>query len=177
MVRASRLMLRREPQPRRGRQQVAAHVRIASVAVGGAWLVFHWPVLTLAVGGTCALLTFVRNRRERRRLSMLAALRRDEAICSFVRALPIREIDTRVVRATFDELRNYLKGEYNAFPLRPSDRPVEDLGIDPEDLEDIVVKVADRVGRSLDGYATNPRYQRLQTAGDLIMFLSNQPKV
>src|SRR5690606_13161612 len=110
------------------------------------------------------LWSIVGNQRWRRRLAPLEASRADEGICSFVRALPIRDLDTWVVRATFEEVQGHLQHGAQGFPLRPSDRLVEDLEIDPEDLEDIVVTIADRTGRTLEGYQANPRYAGMTTA-------------
>jgi len=47
--------------------------------------------------------------------------------------------------------------------------------IDPEDFEDIVVEIADRVGRRLDDYERNPYYARSSTVPGLIEFLCAQP--
>lgn len=117
----------------------------------------------------------VYNVREGRRLAALAAVRPGESICSFARALPVRDLDTWVVRATFEQLQAHLPGLHAAFPVRPSDRLVADLGIDPDDLEDIAFQVATRAGRSMDGGPANPYYNKVTTVEDLINFLCAQP--
>lgn len=172
MVRASRLM----PQLVPGRaSRLVLYVLVAGASAGYASLLWNWPVAASLVGAAIVVWTIEENRRWRRHLTAMAASRADEGICSFVRALPIRDLDTRVVRATFQEIQAYLRHGPKAFPLRPSDRLVEDLNIDLEDLEDITVTIADRAGRTLEGYQANPRYAGMTTAEDLIAFLSAQP--
>jgi hypothetical protein len=173
MVRASRLM----PQlvPRRA-SRLALFVVVSGASAGYVSLLWHFPVATSLVSAAIVVWTIAANRRWRRHLAAMAASREDEGICSFVRALPIRGLDTWVVRATFEEIQGYLQHGPQGFPLRPSDRLVEDLDIDPEDLEDIAVTIADRAGRTWEGYQANPHYAGMTTAEDLIEFLSAQPK-
>ena len=76
-----------------------------------------------------------------------------------------------MVRATFEEIWGYLQHGPQGFPLRPSD-----LNIDPEDLGDIAVTIADRAGRRWEGYRANPHYAGMTTVEDLIAFLSARPK-
>jgi hypothetical protein len=156
--------------------RLALFVLVAGATGGYVSLLWNWPVATSLVSAAILVWTIAENRSWRRHLAAMAASRADEGICSFVRALPIRDLDTRVVRATFEEIQAYLRHGPRGFPLRPSDRLVEDLDIDPEDLEDITVTIADRAGRTLEAYRANPRYAGMTTAEDLIAFLSAQPK-
>jgi hypothetical protein len=53
------------------------------------------------------------------------------------------------------------------FPLRPAGRLLEDLWIDPEDLNfDLLPEVAGRAGYSLQQPESNPLSGRVQTVGD-----------
>ncbi len=175
MSRPSRLMPAWAPRPVRGPLRLVGYLVAAAVAGWYAWLVWQWPIPTILVTGGLAVAIAVYNVREGRRLAALAAVRPGESICSFARALPVRDLDTWVVRATFEQLQAHLPGLHAAFPVRPSDRLVADLGIDPDDLEDIAFQVATRAGRSMDGGPANPYYNKVTTVEDLINFLCAQP--
>jgi hypothetical protein len=80
-----------------------------------------------------------------------------------------------VVRATWDALEAWARFPGGRLPLRPSDRLVEDLNIDPDDLDDCVVReVAERTGRLMDRMELNPYCGRVVTVGDLVLFLTLQ---
>lgn len=110
----------------------------------------------------------------------LRLARADEDIGTFARALDRRspEFDPLVVRAVWDAVQEWI-GEPEALPLRPSDRIVDELRIDPEDLldEDELGRIATRAGRSLCDVELNPRSHRVETLGDLIALLATQPRV
>jgi hypothetical protein len=66
---------------------------------------WRWP---LPVAGLTVLLlaaTALLELRRRKHLKSLAAARPNESICTFTRALAIRELDPWVVRAVFEQLR------------------------------------------------------------------------
>lgn len=176
MSRPSRLMPPWSPRPVYWPLRLVGYFLAAALVGWYVWLIWRWPLATTVMSALLVVATVVYNVRERRRLAVLAGLRPDESICSFARALPIRDLDTWVVRATFEELQAHLQGLHVAFPLRPSDGLVDDLKIDPEDLEDLAVKVAARAGRTMEGCPANPYYDRVITVGDLINFLCAQPK-
>ncbi len=111
--------------------------------------------------------------REDRRRARLAAGRRGESICTFARSFPRRSVDPWVLRAVYEELH---RAADSSFPPRSMDPLGLDLGIcEVEDVEDLIVGVADRVGRSLDAPEDNPHYARIETVGDVVRFLSAQP--
>lgn len=113
-----------------------------------------------------------------RKLKRLRLSRQDDSICTFVRELPIREIDTWIVRATYEELCDYLGTKEEPFPIRPSDRLSEDLGIaDDEDLGMVVCSIADRCGRSLEDLEKNPLWPKPKTVQDVISMLMHQKKL
>ena len=121
-------------------------------------------VLFLLVG---VLLSRIRDPRAER----LAAERFGESTCSFARSFDFRRVDTRVIRAVYDELQDYV-----AFPIRASDHLVNDLHIDEEDFAlDIVPAITRRTGRSLVGYETNPHYQQSDTVRGLVHLFASQP--
>ena len=113
----------------------------------------------------------------RRRLAEMRAERPDESICSFVRAFNLRETDTWIVRAAWDEMQVYIRTDGADFPLRATDEIDSDLMVDPEELEDVADRIARRVGRSMTDTEHNPYYGSVRTVRDLIHFLNAQPVV
>jgi hypothetical protein len=115
-----------------------------------------------------------------RRVRALQASRAGEDIGSFARALDRRSpgFDAHVVRAVWDSLQSYFGAEAPV-PLRPADRLVEDLLIDPEDLGDEAVLgvIAARSRRSLAGVYTAQRFGRVATVADLVACVAAQPRV
>ncbi len=137
------------------------------------WLLWTHPAATLGVVAALVLAGLVLSAHVRRRLARLAASRGAESICSFTRALPIRDLDPWVVRAVYEETQEHLRDVHPEFPLRPSDRFLDDLHIDPEDVEaDVAVRAAARAGREL-GSAPQTIVSTLE---DLIRYLCAQPK-
>ena len=109
----------------------------------------------------------------------LAAVRVGEDIGTFARALDRRSpsFDPWVVRAVWEALQPYVTYRGGRVPLRPTDELVEQLHVDPEDLELVILpEVAWRAGRSLDGITENPRRGRVATVGDLIDLVAFQPR-
>lgn len=111
----------------------------------------------------------------RRRMRRLAAERRGESICTFARALDPRVVDPWVIRAVHQELQPYAMAGALPVPLRATDRLYEELGVDPEELDDVARDIAERTGRRLDGADHNPVCP-VATVGDLVRFFANQPR-
>lgn len=176
MSRPSRLMPALAPRPVRWPFRFVGYFVAAALVGWYVWLIWKWPIPTLVASAGLVAATVVCNVRERRRLAALAELRPGESICSFTRALPIRELDTWVVRATFERIQTHLRDLHVEFPVRPSDRLVADLKIDPEDLGDLAVEIATRSGRTMEGCPANPYYDKVTTVEDLIDFMCAQPK-
>lgn len=116
------------------------------------------------------------NYKEAKRFSKIALNRSGESICSFTRALNFRRIDTWIIRATWEELQKYVTHKsLSAFPIRPTDKIGDDFKIDSEELEDIAERIAQRTTRSLEETDKNPYFGKIETVGDLILFMNNQP--
>lgn len=122
------------------------------------------------------VVTVIHNRNYRRRMRSLAAERAGESICQFARSLPYRQLDTSVIRHVYTAVQAQVAIPGCHVPLRASDDCTDTLEIDPEDFEYLVAALAERCGRSLNGYKQNPFYGRVQTVGGLIQFLCAQPK-
>jgi hypothetical protein len=110
--------------------------------------------------------------REKQRLRRLAGERASESICTFVRSLEYSRLDTGIIRCVYEELQRCLG---LPVPLRACDHLEHDLHIDPEDLDDLARKIAQKCGRNLDTVEKNRYYGRVVTISDLIEFLCAQP--
>lgn len=153
---------------------------LVAMAGGYVWLIWRWPLPTLAASIGLAVVSLVQSRRLKNRLQTLAEARGGESICTFARTIPVRELDSWVVRAVFEQLQKHLTlvHDFKAFPLRPSDRLFEDLKIDPDDLdEELVEEIAQRTSRSLNDCRVNPYYGKVVTIEDLVRFFCAQPRV
>jgi|GEM_PF-2261449 len=109
---------------------------------------------------------------QRKWTERMRAERAGESICTFARSLPARNHDTKIVRVVYEELYKVL-----SIPLRPQDECEETLKMDPEDVEDLVVEMAESSGKSMDGWEANPLARQVITVADLIRFLEMQPSV
>lgn len=123
------------------------------------------------------LYTAVTTRREKRRFGAMNRSRDGESICNFARSFDIRQTDTWVIRAAHQELQQLLKSYMPDFPVRASDSLLDDLHIDPDDIEDLLVDIAVRSGYSMDESGSNPFYGKLNTVSDLVLFINAQPRM
>lgn len=106
------------------------------------------------------------------RLKRLRHERRADSICTFARALPARHHDTWVVRAVYEEFSDCAEA-----PLRPSDDLEKFCGVVDEDLDDAVIRIAQRAGRSVEDASGNPFRGKVTTVADVIAFLEHQPEL
>ena len=153
---------------------------IAGLAAAIVHLGVTRPAAFLALSCAVAVLFLFAHRRargEQRQLRALASSREGQCICEFARDFNVREVDTWVVRAVYEQLQSHLADAHPSFPLRADDRLKEDLRLDDEDLDmDIVQEIACRTGRPLDASAANPYFGRVRTVRDLVLFFQNQPR-
>lgn len=139
--------------------------------VGVVFAIAILPVLIPPIAALAPLILVVAIRDQQRRED-LAAERQADSICTFARSFPRRSVDPWVVRAVYEELPRAFGLR---LPPRATDRFDDDYRILDDDLDDLIVDVADRVGRSLDAPEDNPHYGRVETVGDVVRFLSAQP--
>ena len=174
---SSRFMHRpRRPGPVPGLWLVLALLLLGGAAIAA---LSHPATTAVAMGILLVLVCWgtVSVKREKARLAAIADSRQGETICQFARSFDTRSIDTWVIRAVYEQVRNLLHSTCPSFPLRASDR-LEDLGIDTDDIEmDLAVSLSESTGRSLDQPQTNPFYGAISTVSDLIMFFNAQPLV
>jgi hypothetical protein len=132
-------------------------------------------VATVSVLGLIAAAATLSERRYRAHLQSIAKSREGESICIFARALPVRQLDAWVVRAVFEQLQSFLDGIHQGFPIRASDRLVEDLRVDLDDVGGVLLpEIAQKSGRSLTDIESNPYYGKVVTVDHLIRFFCAQ---
>ena len=133
-------------------------------------LVYQYPI-TFVPLGILIVSGALFDVQEKRRQARVMAQRPRDSICAFVRGFDYRRVDTRVLRAVYEELQGQ-----TAIPLHADDRLTDTLGLDHEDLDlDIAPIIAARTGRSLANTRTNPYYDRVHTVADLVAFFCAQP--
>lgn len=128
-------------------------------------LPFRW------VAGTSLVVCVLIAAYDRARLKRLRHEHRADSICTFARALPARHHDTWVVRAVYEELSDSARA-----PLRPSDDLEKFWGVLDEDLDDAIIRIAQRAGRSVEDASGNPYRGKVTTVAGVIAFLEHQPE-
>ena len=128
---------------------------------------------TGAVVGVLSLICWRASVASSQRFAELAAARPSESICDFARSFDCRATDTVLIRSVYETVREQMSGP--PVPLRASDRFLEDLDLDDDDLDEIAVDAAALALRSLDSTDCNPLYGRVSTVQDLVEFLHHQP--
>ena len=141
---------------------------LAAIAAANLWLLYANPALSWALAGLAVVLA-VGVYFGRRQFKRLGEERKEESICSFSRALPAREHDTWVVRAVYEEVSRLVR-----VPIRPSDDLEKDLGMHPDDRDDLAFEIARRAGRSMEDTQKNPLFDRVKTVADMVAFFENQ---
>ena len=117
--------------------------------------------------------------RQKTSFEKLMAQRAGENICTFRRAFDLREVDPWIVRAVHEEVREVMSigmGKVD-YPIRASDRLVDDLLLEIEDVEDIAETVAARAGYDFTDIQTNPLFGKVFTVGELVMFFTHQRRL
>ena len=159
------------------KMKVWAYPILALAVVGIGYYIWIHPK-SLYIIAAMAVLIWVRNLRDRRRMRRLVLSRAGENICSFVHAFDCRHTDTWILRAVYEELSRYLTVDDHSIPIRADDQCFGgNLGIDGEDLDDLGVAAAARSGRSMDDADQNPYYGKVRTVRDLVRFLEHQPRL
>ena len=126
-----------------------------------------------AVVGVLSLICWRASVVRSQRFSELAAARPSGSICDFARSFDRHGTDTVLIRAVHETVQEQMGGP--PVPLRVSDRLLEDLDLDDDDLDEIAVDAAALARRSLDSTDNNPLYGRVSTVQDLVDFLHHQP--
>lgn len=153
-------------------------VTVAALALLCSLMFALWshPIIVCCIAVALWALLIVEGRRHDKRLVQWVQARAGESICQFGRAIDCRKVDTWVVRSVYEELQRHHSAKWT-LPLRATDRIEEDLGLDWEDLDDVLVYMAQRAGRDLAFTQSNPFFGKIATAGDLVHFLNAQPRI
>jgi hypothetical protein len=162
------------PQPKPG---VGGWLILAALAGAVGFVLVTHPIGTLLAIAAIATLAVVGERQRARSLLPRASERAREDIGSFTRAFDRRAapFDPWAVRAVWNTLVPLTETCGRTIPLRPSDRFDADLGLDPDDLEDLIPPLVEQCERVGGNWKANPYYDRLTTVGDLVRFISAQP--
>lgn len=114
------------------------------------------------------------TKREKRRYEALARSRQGVSICEFARSFDARQTDTWIIRATYQELQQWLQPYVTTFPVRASDMLSADFQLEADELDDLLQDIAARSGRSLEKTEDNPWYGSVHTVKDLVAFINAQ---
>jgi hypothetical protein len=142
-----------------------------------AWYLLLHPI-ALVIGGAVFALVAVIGRLGTERLASQAREREGEDIGTFARAFDRHSptFDPWVVRAVWDGLSPWTTlRDGRRLPLRPDD-DLAVLGCVDDDLDDLAEEVTIRTRRSMANPEANPLHGRVRTVGDLVAFVSFQPR-
>jgi len=174
-VHVSRWLLpAREPATKRWQQGVV----LGLCAIGVAYALVVEPLGSLMLIGGILLLGWAYDRPRTRRLTLERPSRPNEDFGSFVRAFDLigpAPVDPYAVRVVWEAVLPLTALRGPAIPLRPTDRFTVDLGVDPEEVEELIPSLVERCGRSVGNWSANPYFAGLVTVGALVHFISAQP--
>lgn len=165
------------PPYRSERLPVIGWLTIAVIVMGALYLFWTYPAWLL-VFPAFGLLFWESARRDKRRVAEFLVDRADESICTFARSFDTSTVDTWVIRAVYEEIQSLLGDRWHEVAIRADDDLMDDLELDDEDIDmSLIDAVAQRTGRSLDGYERNSYYGKVYTARDLVLFFNEQPRL
>ena len=147
-------------------------------AVGLAYALVVQPLGSLLLIGGILLVGWLYDRPRTRHLTLERPARPNEDFGSFVRAFDLdapEPVDPWAVRVVWEAVLPLTALRGPAIPLRPSDRFTVDLGVDPEEVEELIPSLVERCGRAVGNWSANPYFAGLATVGALVHFISAQP--
>jgi acyl carrier protein len=175
-----RIASRHMPKFKRKPVGPVAFIFLATFACGTLYMALSVPLVASIVLALLSLAFFLarqQTKRGEKQLRALAEMRAGESICEFAREFDIREVDSWIVRAVYEQIQGQLQHVHSSFPVRASDRLKEDLHLDDDDLDmDLAVQIEQRTGRSIDDTNANPYFGKVKTVRDLVLFFQFQPK-
>ncbi len=134
-------------------------------------------ILTVTAILSLLFLIKLEQQKSNRHFLHLANTRKDLSICDFAREFDTTLVDTWVIRAVYEQLQAALPKEHT-IPIKATDHLLDTLLLDEDDIGlDIVEEIAQRTGRSLEGYQGNPYYGEVTTVKNLVLFFNNQQKL
>lgn len=176
MRRASRFMpkAQRPAMPWRGR--IFWAVTVLALLCSLLFALWAHPVTVCSIAIALWAFVAIEGRKQDKRLEQWVQARAGESICQFARSFDCRKVDTWVVRSVYEELQRYYSAKF-ALPLRTTDRLEEDLRLDFDDMDQVLMDMAQRARLDLSGAHINSFYDKVSTVGDLVHFLNAQPRI
>lgn len=173
MKQASRFMPKYEP-------KAANKPALIGLSLLAAAIVVYQPIFLAIVAGI-ALLALAWSKFEEPKIEKyfaeLCEERKDLSICNFAREFDSRAVDTWVIRAVYEQLQAALATKQNV-PIKASDNLFATLKLDEDDFDlDLVEEIAQRTGRSIENFESNPYYGKVTTARNLVLFFNHQAYV
>ena len=170
MKQASRFMPKYEP-------KAANKPALIGLLLLTAAIVIYQPVFLAIIAGI-ALLAFVWNKFEEPKIEKyfaeLCEERKGLSICDFAREFDPRVVDTWIIRAVYEQLQAALATKQK-LPIKASDNLFDTLKLDKDDFDlDLVEEIAQRTGRSMEKFESNPYYGKVTTARNLVLFFNHQ---
>ena len=147
-------------------------------AVGLAYALVVQPLGSLMLVGGVLLIGWAYDRPRARRLAIERPSRPNEDFGSFVRAFDLggpAPVDPWAIRVVWEAVLPLTALRGPAIPLRPTDRFTLDLGVDLEEVEELIPSLVERCGRAVGNWSANPYFAGLATVGALVHFISAQP--
>lgn len=143
-------------------------------------IVVYQPIFLAIVAGI-ALLALAWSKFEEPKIEKYFAELYEErkglSICNFAREFDSRAVDTWVIRAVYEQLQAALETKQK-LPIKASDNLFDTLKLDEDDLDLVLVEeIAQRTGRSIENFESNPYYGKVTTACNLVLFFNQQPYV
>ncbi|AFV00104.1 hypothetical protein [Simiduia agarivorans] len=172
MKQASRFMPKYEP------KKASKPVVFAFFAIAVA-IVIYQPWYLLVIAGI-ALVVIVWSAIDQpnveRHFQNLCKERSGSSICEFAREFDSKVVDTWIIRAVYEQLQAALPTKQSV-PIKASDGLFDTLMLDEDDLDlELIEEIAQRTGRSVEGYESNPYYGKVTTAGNLVLFFNHQAR-
>jgi hypothetical protein len=151
---------------------------LGTCAVGLAYALVVQPLGSLVLIGGVLLVGWLYDRPRTPHLTLERPSRPNEDFLSFVRAFDLDDpepVDPWAVRVVWEAVLPLTALRGPAIPLRPTDRFALDLGVDLEEVEELIPSLVERCGRALGNWDANPYFAGLSTVGALVHFISAQP--
>lgn len=172
MKRASRFMPNYEPRTASKPTLIAFFVVVLAIVAYEPWY--------LVVFAGIALLVIVWSAIDQPKIDKhflkLCEDREGLSICEFAREFDLKTVDTWIIRAVYEQLQAALPTKHTV-PIKASDGLFNTLMLDEDDVDlDLVEEIAQRTGRSLDGYESNPYFGKITTARNLVLFFNHQAR-
>lgn len=173
MKQASRFMPKHEP------RQASKPALIVFFGVALAVVIYEPWYLVVIAGISLLVIVWsaIDQPKVEKHFVKLCADRDGLSICEFAREFDSKVVDTWVVRAVYEQLQAALPTKQNV-PIKASDNLFDTLMLDEDDLDlDLSEEIAQRTGRSLESYESNPYYGKVTTARNLVLFFNHQARV